>query len=344
MGNSNIAKFVFILNSNKKMPGNHTDAFRFILLGFSDHPQLHLLFFSMFLATYMMTLTGNLLILTITMADAALHTPMYFFLKVLSILEICYTSVTMLANLLSEDKTISFTGCAVQMYFFLFLGGTECFLLGAMAYDRYVAICYPLRYTHIMNHTRCSEMAAVSWISGLLTSLGHTSVIFTLPFCGSNEINHFFCDIPPVLKLACGVTYLNEIAVFMVALLFITFPFVLILVSYLLILLTILKMPSAQSRHKAFSTCSSHLLVVTLFFGTGIVTYLRPNSAYAPVTNKLLSLFYTVITPMFNPLIYSLRNKEVKGALRRTMARNCFLKGNKWLNQTHPQERRSQPR
>ncbi|XP_023967292.2 olfactory receptor 10A7 [Chrysemys picta bellii] len=313
---------------------NHTVVTQFILLGLSDLPKIQALFFLVFLATYVITLTRNLLIFTLTLADAALHTPMYFFLMNLSFLEICYTSVTlpkMLANLLSEDKTISFTGCAVQMYFFLFLGGTECFLLGAMAYDRYVAICYPLRYTHIMNHTRCSEMAAVSWISGLLTSLGHTSVIFTLPFCGSNEINHFFCDIPPVLKLACGVTYLNEIAVFMVALLFITFPFVLILVSYLLILLTILKMPSAQSRHKAFSTCSSHLLVVTLFFGTGIVTYLRPNSAYAPVTNKLLSLFYTVITPMFNPLIYSLRNKEVKGALRRTMARNCFLKGNKCI-------------
>uniref|UniRef100_A0A452GG73 Olfactory receptor n=1 Tax=Gopherus agassizii TaxID=38772 RepID=A0A452GG73_9SAUR len=295
---------------------NHTVITQFILLGLSDLPEIQVLFFLVFLATYVITLTGNLLIFTLTLADPTLHTPMYFFLINLSFLEICYTSVTlpkMLANLLSEDKTISFTGCAVQMYFFLFLGGTECFLLGAMAYDRYVAICYPLRYMHIMNNTRCSEMAAVSWISGLLTSLGHTSVIFSLPFCGSNEINHFFCDIPPVLKLACGVTYMNEIAVFMVALLFITFPFVLILVSYLLILLTILKMPSAQSRHKAFSTCSSHLLVVTLFYGTGIVTYMCPNSAYTPVTNKILSLFYTVITPMFNPLIYSLRNKEVKG-------------------------------
>ncbi|XP_050773999.1 olfactory receptor 10A7-like [Gopherus flavomarginatus] len=225
---------------------NHTVVTQFILLGLSDLPEIQALFFLVFLATYVITLTGNLLIFTLTLADAVLHTLMYFFLINLSFLEICYTSVTlpkMLANLLSEDKTISFTGCAVQMYFFLFLGDTECFLLRAMTYDRYVAICYPLRYMHIMNNIRCSEMAAVSWISGLLTSLGHTSIIFSLPFCGSNEIYHFFCDIPPVLKLACGVTYMNEITVFMVALLFITFPFVLILVSYLLILLTILKMP-----------------------------------------------------------------------------------------------------
>ncbi|XP_034643821.1 olfactory receptor 10A7-like [Trachemys scripta elegans] len=310
------------------MTGNHTDAFRFILLGFSDHPQLHLLFFPMFLATYMMTLTGNVLILTITMADAALHTPMYFFLKVLSILEICYTSVTvpkMLVNLLSGDKSISFLGCATQMYFFVALGGVECFLLAAMAYDRYVAICHPLHYPSIMNHTKCMGLASGSWLSGLVGSLGHVIIIFNLHFCVSHEINHFFCDITPVLKLACGVTFLNKVVIFTILLIFIPLPFILILVSYLLIIFTILKIPSVQGRRKAFSTCSSHLIVVTLFYGTGIINYLHPSSTSVSGMGKILSLSYSVITPMLNPITYSLRNKEVRDALKRTIIRKCFL-------------------
>ncbi|XP_014382845.1 LOW QUALITY PROTEIN: olfactory receptor 10A4-like [Alligator sinensis] len=307
---------------------NQTAITEFVLLGLSGLLELQALLFLVFLMSYIIALTGNLFIFTLTLADPALHTPMYFFLRNLSFLEISYTSVTlprMLANLLLEDKTISFTGCATQMYFLLFFGGTECFLLGIMAYDRYAAICHPLHYPCIMNNVRCTVMAAVSWLSGIFMSFGQTSVIFILPFCGSHEINHFFCDIPPILKLACGDTFLTEIVVFIVALVFITFPFVLILVSYLLIITTIMKMPSAEGRHKAFSTCSSHLVVVTLFFGTGTVMYLRPNSAYAPDIDKLLSLFYTVITPMLNPIIYSLRNKEVKEALRRVITRMCFL-------------------
>ncbi|XP_006036050.2 olfactory receptor 10A4-like [Alligator sinensis] len=308
---------------------NQTVITEFVLLGVSGLPELQALLFLVFLMSYITALTGNLLIFTLTLADSALHTPMYFFLRNLSFLEISYTSVTlpkMLANLILEDKTISFTGCATQMYFLLFLGGTECFLLGVMAYDRYAAICHPLHYTCIMNNTRCTVMAAVSWLSGIFMSFVHISVIFILPFSGSHEINHFFCDIPPVLKRACGDTFLNEIVVFVSALIFITFSFVLILVSYLLIIIAIMNMPSAEGRQKAFSTCSSHLVVVTLFYGAGIVMYLRPNSAYAPDMDKLLSLFYTIITPMLNPIIYSLRNREeVKGALRRVIARMCFL-------------------
>uniref|UniRef100_A0A8C3FS19 Olfactory receptor n=1 Tax=Chrysemys picta bellii TaxID=8478 RepID=A0A8C3FS19_CHRPI len=304
---------------------NHTVVTQFILLGLSDLPKIQALFFLVFLATYVITLTRNLLIFTLTLADAALHTPMYFFLMNLSFLEICYTSVTlpkMLANLLSEDKTISFTGCAVQMYFFLFLGGTECFLLGAMAYDRYVAICYPLRYTHIMNHTRCSEMmAAACWLCGILMPLGNVAWIFSLPYCGPNEINHFFCDIYPVLKLACGDTLRNEASILALSVLINLSSFLLVVVSYAQILSSILKTPSAKGRHKAFSTCSSHLTMVTLFYGSACAIYLRPKSNHTVEVDMLISLFYSVLSLVLNPMIYSLRNKEVKSALSRLRGR-----------------------
>ncbi|XP_065271755.1 olfactory receptor 10A2-like [Emys orbicularis] len=307
--------------------GNHTVQTKFILLGFSTLPRLQDLLFSVFLLSYLITVTGNLLIILLTLADPALHTPMYFFLRNLSFLEICYTSVTipkMLANLLSEDKTISFIDCAVQTYFSFFLGGSECFLLVSMAYDRYVAICKPLHYSVVMNRKVSTGLAAGCWLTGLLLSFSHTSVVFTLPFCRSHEINHFFCDIPPLLKLACGDTSRNEIAVFMVALFFVSFPFVLILMSYISIISTILKMPSGAGRRKSFSTCSSHLMVVMLFYGSGAIMYLKPNSSYSPDTDKFLSLSYTVLTPMLNPIIYSLRNKEVKGAFWRIMGRKRF--------------------
>uniref|UniRef100_A0A8C3S596 Olfactory receptor n=1 Tax=Chelydra serpentina TaxID=8475 RepID=A0A8C3S596_CHESE len=292
----------------------------FILLGFSNFPRLQHLLFSLFLSTYLITVTGNLLIILLTLADPALHIPMYFFLRNLSFLEICYTSVTipkMLANLLSKDKTISFIGCAVQTYFSFFLGGSESFLLASMAYDRYVAICKPLHYPVVMNRKVSTGLAAGSWLSGLLMSFGLTSMVFTLPFCSSHEINHFFCDVPPLLKLACGDTSRNEMAVFMVALFFLTFPFVLILMSYICIISTILRMPSGEGRRKSFSTCSSHLIVVTLFYGSACVMYLKPSSSSSPGTDKFLSVSYTVLTPMLNPIIYSLRNKEVKGAFWR---------------------------
>ncbi|XP_032656170.1 olfactory receptor 10A2-like [Chelonoidis abingdonii] len=299
----------------------------FILIGFSYIPSLQYLFFSVFLVTYIVTLAGNLLIIVLTLADPALHNPMYFFLRNLSFLEMCYTSAIvpkMLRNLLSGDKTISFMGCAMQTYFIFFLGGSECFLLASMAYDRYVAICKPLHYPVVMNRKVSTGQAAGSWLSGLLVYFGLTSMVFILPFCRSHEINHFFCDIPPLLKLACADTSCNEMAVFMVALFFVTFPFMLILMSYLCIISTILRVPSGAGRRKSFSTCSSHLMVVTLFFGSVCIMYLKPNPSHSPDTDKFLFLSYTIITLMLNPIIYSLRNKEVKGAFWRMVGRRRF--------------------
>ncbi|XP_029768460.1 olfactory receptor 10C1-like [Terrapene carolina triunguis] len=299
---------------------NHTSVTEFIILGFSNLPHMERLLFLLFICIYFITVLGNILILILINVDPALHAPMYFFLRNLSFLEICYTSVTlpkMMANLLSEDKTISFVGCAAQMYFFLLLGATECCLLAVMAYDRYSAICNPLRYAAIMNKTVCVRLAAGSWICGSLVALGHTTFIFTLPFCGSNVINHFFCEIQPVLTLVCGDTSWNEFQIIVAAAFIIMMPFLLILVSYIHIISTILKMSSAKGRHRAFSTCSSHLTVVVLFYGTAVFIYIRPKSSYSLDVDKLLSLFYSVVTPILNPIIYSLRNKDVKGAIRR---------------------------
>ncbi|XP_048374236.1 olfactory receptor 10A7-like [Sphaerodactylus townsendi] len=316
-----------MLTKKENIPQNSTALFEFILLGLSDEPNVQSILFSIFLVIYIIILAGNLLIILLTLLDPALHTPMYFFLRNLSFLEICYTSVNvpkMLENLMSGNKSISFLGCAVQTYFTFFLGGSECFLLATMAYDRYVAICKPLHYHVLMNSKVCLGLAVASWLSGFFMSFGHTSMVFTLSFCGSNEINHFFCDIPPLLKLACGDTSGTEIAVFAVAMIFVTFPFVLILMSYAGIIATILGISSAEGRRKAFSTCSSHLIVVILFFGSASIIYLKPNSTYSPNTDKYLSLFYTVFSPILNPIIYSLRNKEVKSAFKRIWEGKAF--------------------
>ncbi|XP_065272081.1 olfactory receptor 10A4-like [Emys orbicularis] len=307
---------------------NHTVVTQFFFVAFSNSLELQISLFFLVLLLYLITVVGNILIIMITVVDPALQSPMYFFLRNLSFLEIGYTSATipkMLVNFLSEDTSISFLGCATQMYFFSFLGITECCLLAAMAYDRYMAICHPLRYTAKMSRGVCLQLSTVSWLIGVLMGVGQTTFMFTLPYCGPNKINHFFCDLPPLLKLACTETYRNEIAVFTIAVTFVMVPFLLILVSYIRILHTILSIPSAAGRSKTFSTCSSHLIVVTLFFGSGIVTYLRPKSSYSLNTDKLLSLFYSVVSPMLNPLIYSLRNKEVKEAVRRVMARKIFI-------------------
>ncbi|XP_062994674.1 olfactory receptor 10AG1-like [Elgaria multicarinata webbii] len=306
---------------------NSTAPDNFILLGLSDDPKLQSLLFAVFLVIYILTLAGNLLIILLTLTDSSLCTPMYFFLRNLSFLEICYTSVNvpkMLNNILSGSQSISFIGCALQTYFTFFLGGSECFLLASMAYDRYVAICKPLHYPVLMSRKVYTSLAVASWLSGFFMSFGHTSMVFTLPFCDSNVINHFFCDIPPLLKLACGDTSRTEIAVFAVAMVFVTFPFILILMSYAGIIAAILKISSSEGQKKTFSTCSSHLIVVTLFFGSGCIIYLKPNSTYFPNTDKYLSLFYTVVGPILNPVIYSLRNKEVKYAFKRIWEKKCF--------------------
>ncbi|NWW50314.1 O10A4 protein, partial [Pedionomus torquatus] len=307
---------------------NHTMVSYFQFSPFSSIPEIQGSLFCLVLFMYLSSLVGNTLIIVITMVDAALHSPMYFFLKNLSFLEIGYTTSTipkMLVNFLTKRKGISFLGCATQMYAFSVLGITECCLLAAMAYDRYVAICHPLHYTTMMSWNMCFLLSALSWLIGVLMALGQTTLIFTLPYCGPNRINHFFCDLLPLLKLACADTYKNEISIYIVAVLFIMVPFLLIVVSYIQILHTIFMMPSSGGKRKTFSTCSSHLVVVTLFYGSGIVTYMRPKAFYSSSSSKLLSLSYTLMSPMMNPFIYSLRNKEVKEALKRLIAKNINM-------------------
>ncbi|XP_004869966.2 olfactory receptor 10AG1-like [Heterocephalus glaber] len=299
---------------------NVSMAKHFVLLGFSDLPNLQGFVSSVFAIIYLIILIGNGLIIITTIIDPALQRPMYFFLANFSSLEICYVSVTlprMLFNLWTQKRNISVLDCAMQLCFFLMLGTTECFLLAVMSYDRYVAICHPLRYPLLMNPKKCAQLAAGSWLSGIPVQIGQTCQIFSLHFCKSNQIHHFFCDIPPILKLACGDTFAHEVSVYVVVMLVGTVPFMLILTSYSKIVSTILRLPTAQGWTKAFSTCSSHLLVVVLFFGSASITYFRPKSNHSAGTDKLLSLFYTIVTPMFNPLIYSLRNKDLIAALKK---------------------------
>ncbi|XP_053120569.1 olfactory receptor 10A7-like [Hemicordylus capensis] len=303
---------------------NITKIDEFVLLGLSNHPELQVLLFIVFLLVYIIIIVGNMFIFIMSMVDPLLHTPMYFFLKVLAFLDICYSSVTlpkMLFNFLSENKRISYTGCAAQMFFLLFLGASECFLLAVMAYDRYVAICKPLRYMAIMNKKVCLSLTVLSWLIGNVVSLLQTTWVFTLPFCGSNQINYFFCDIPPLIKLSCIDTSSYEMQLFTATVLVIFTPFSFIIVSYCLIISNILKMTSVTGCQKAFSTCSSHLIVVTLYYGSGSLIYLSPKSINSQDSNKVLALMYTAITPMLNPIIYSLRNKDVHGAIKR-MASN----------------------
>ncbi|XP_034275780.1 olfactory receptor 10A4-like [Pantherophis guttatus] len=296
----------------------------FLLLGFSDFKSMEELLFCLVLIFYLMALIGNSLVLILTISSPTLHTPMYFFLWNLSFLEIGYTSSIspkMLVNLLSENQTISFWGCGCQMCFFLLFSVTECCLLCAMAYDRYVAICKPLQYPCIMNYKKCVKLAAISWIFGISVCLGESISIFTLPFCGSNRISHFFCDLMPVLTLTSINTYKNEVANATLTVVFGLVPLLLIVFSYILIISTILTMPVATNRHKAFSTCSSHLIVVFIFFGTIIVTYIHPNSESSVDDNRILALLYTVVTPSLNPIIYSLRNEEIKTAFKTLVSR-----------------------
>ncbi|XP_058162393.2 olfactory receptor 10A4 [Dasypus novemcinctus] len=305
------------------MWGNWTIVREFVLVSFSAlSTELQALLFVLFLSIYLVTLVGNVLIILVTTADSALQSPMYFFLRNLSFLEIGFNLVIvpkMLETLIMPDTTISFLGCAVQMYFFFFFGVAECCLLATMAYDRYVAICNPLHYPIIMSRRACAQLAAASWFSGFPVASVQTTWIFSFPFCGPNRVNHFFCDSPPVIALVCADTSMFELEALTATVLFILFPFLLILGSYVRILSTIFRMPSAEGKHKTFSTCSSHLLVVTLFYSTAILMYFRPRSSTSPENKKLLSLSYTVVTPMLNPIIYSLRNIEVKAALKRAV-------------------------
>ncbi|XP_053903965.1 olfactory receptor 11L1-like [Malaclemys terrapin pileata] len=302
---------------------NRTVITEFILLGFRNLPELQILLFLVFLVIYIVTMSGNILIIALVVADQHLHTPMYFFLGNLSFLETCYTSTIlprMLARLLTGDRTISVSGCFAQLSCFGSLAATECYLLAAMSYDRYLAICKPLRYAALMNGRLCLQLTAGSWISGFLSCVIIMCFMSQLTFCGPNEIDHFFCDFSPMLKLSCSDTSMITLVSFILASLDSPCPFLLTVTSYVCIIATILRIPSTTGRKKAFSTCSSHLIVVTVFYGTLMTVYLLPKTNTLKALNKVFSVFYTVLTPMLNPLIYSLRNKAVKEALRKVIS------------------------
>ncbi|NWS73492.1 OR5V1 protein, partial [Crotophaga sulcirostris] len=295
----------------------------FVLVGLSDAPEVCRLLFVLFFITYLATMAGNITILVAISTDTHMHNPMYFFLGNLSLLDILCPTITvpkMLEALVLENKVISFIGCAFQLFFLIDVVGTEIFLLAVMAYDRYVAICHPLQYMNIMSMKLCAHLAIGTWVVGAFNSLLHTSLVFTLFFCDSNEVDQYYCDIPPMLALSCSPTYSRELVILTVAGVLGSSAFVATLVSYIFILLAILCMNSAESRHKAFSTCGSHLTVVCLFYGTTICTYVRPSSTYSPNQDRIVSMLYGILTPLLNPIIYSLRNKEVKCALRRVIS------------------------
>uniref|UniRef100_G3VC22 Olfactory receptor n=2 Tax=Sarcophilus harrisii TaxID=9305 RepID=G3VC22_SARHA len=310
------------LKGIKSMAGgkNSTAVTRFILLGFSDYPKLNGILFVIFLVIYLITLTWNLSLITLIRTDSHLHTPMYFFLSNLSFLDICYVSSTapkMLSDFFKEKKTISFGGCAAQYFIFSGMGLTECCLLAAMAYDRYAAICNPLLYTAIMSPTLCMWMVAGSYLSGFFGSLIQLCSLLQLYFCGPDVIDHFFCDLPQLLVLSCSDTLALQILKFVIAVIFGLLSVLIIMVSYGHVVEAILKISSTQGRSKAFNTCASHLMAVTLFYGSGLSVYLRPSSNDSFSSDKVASIFYTMVIPMMNPLIYSLRNKEIKEALKR---------------------------
>ncbi|XP_005446093.1 olfactory receptor 2A12-like [Falco biarmicus] len=307
---------------------NETTVTEFILLGFSSSPALQLCLFGLFSVLYSATLMGNTLVFVLICLDHRLHSPMYFFLCHLSILDICLASNNvplMLRNLLGQGRTISFAGCGTQTHLYLIFALTECVLLAMMSYDRYVAICYPLRYALIMNWRVCLTLAAVSWAFGFIFGTLQASLALHLPFCGLYEVDNFFCEILAVLRLACTDTTANKVLIFAICVCFLLCPLALILFSYLHILANILCIRSATGWHKTFSTCGSHLTMVGLFYGNAIFMYMGPGSSNSSGREKVLSLFYSLISPSLNPLIYSLRNKQVKEALLKLQRRRRVL-------------------
>ena len=303
---------------------NQTIVSEFLLLGLPIKSKHQNLFYALFLAMYITTVLGNLLILVLICLDPHLHTPMYLFLSNLSFSDLCFSSVTMpklLQNMQSQDPSIPYAGCLTQMYFFLFFADLEDFLLVAMAYDRYVAICFPLHYTTIMGPRLCSFLVVLSWVLTTVPAMLYTLLMARLCFCADNVIPHFFCDMSALLKLSCSDTRVNELVILFIGGLIIVIPFLLIIMSYARIVSSILKVPSAKGICKAFSTCGSHLTVVSLFYGTVIGLYLCPSANNSTVKETVMAMMYTVVTPMLNPFIYSLRNRDMKGALRRVFWR-----------------------
>ncbi|XP_077170214.1 olfactory receptor 6A2-like [Paroedura picta] len=303
---------------------NKTQVTVFILIGFPGNLRVQLTLFTIFLIVYALTIIENVIIITLIRMNVNLHKPMYLFLSNLSFLEIWYVSVTvpkMLIGFVSEKKDISFPGCMAQLYFFLGLACTECVLLAVMAYDRYVAICNPLRYPAIMSPELCIRLAAGSWLSGFVIAMGKVFFISRLSYCGPNTVNHFFCDVSPLLNLACTDMSLAELMDFLLALLILLGPLSATIASYFCIISTVLRIPSAKGRKKAFSTCTSHLLVVTIFYAASLFIYARPKALTSFDSNKLVSVVYTVLTPLINPIIYCLRNQEFKEALKKATKR-----------------------
>ncbi|XP_055990918.1 olfactory receptor 10R2-like [Sorex fumeus] len=299
----------------------------FFLVGFSNLGDVQLILFAVFLCLYLIILSGNITIVTVIHLDRSLHTPMYFFLGILSISETCYTFVIlpkMLVNLLSLFRTISYNNCAVQMFFFLGFAVTNCLLLGVMGYDRYVAICHPLRYPVLMSWKICVQLAAACAVLGFLFSLTGTLLVFTLPFCGPNKVNHYFCDISPVIRLACAEAYINELVIFIGGVIALMVPMTFICISYGFIVRTILRIPSTEGKRKAFSTCASHLTVVIIHYGCASSVYLRPSAKHSSGKDRLVTVTYTVVTPLLNPMVYSLRNKDVQMAIRKVIGRGGF--------------------
>ncbi|XP_062053414.1 olfactory receptor 5AP2, partial [Lepus europaeus] len=306
---------------------NQTEVKEFILLGLTDNPDLQGVLFVLFLSIYLTTMVGNLGMIILIKIDPCLHTPMYFFLSSLSFVDASYSSsVTpkMLVNLVSENKAISFSGCAAQFFFFGSFLGTECFLLAMMAYDRYAAIWNPLLYPVIMSGRICFLLIATSFLAGFGNAAIHTGMTFRLSFCDSNRINHFYCDTPPLLKLSCSDTRINGIVIMAFSSFNVISCVMIVLISYLCILIAILKIPSKEGKYKTFSTCASHLMAVTIFFGTILFMYLRPTSSYSMEQDKIVSVFYTVVIPMLNPLIYSLKNKDVKGVIKKILQKHIL--------------------
>ncbi|XP_043435002.1 olfactory receptor 5T2-like [Prionailurus bengalensis] len=307
---------------------NHTEVTIFVLKGFTDKLELQTILFFLFLAIYLFTMMGNLVLVSLVIGDSRLHNPMYYFLSVLSSVDACFSSVitpNMLVDFMSKNKIISFLGCATQMFLAVTFGTTECFLLAAMAYDRYVAIYDPLLYSVSMSPRVYVPLIVASYVGGILHASIHTVATFSLSFCASNEIRHVFCDIPPLLAISCSDTHTNQLLLFYLVGSIEIITILIVLISYGFILLAILKIHSAAGRRKVFSTCGSHLTGVSIYHGTILFMYVRPSSSYALDHDMIVSMFYSIVIPMLNPIIYSLRNKDVKEAMKRVFQKNWFI-------------------
>uniref|UniRef100_A0A452QLS7 Olfactory receptor n=2 Tax=Ursus americanus TaxID=9643 RepID=A0A452QLS7_URSAM len=315
------------LEMTLKIMRNHTAVTEFILLGLTDDPQWQVVLSIFLLVTYMLSVTGNLIIITLTLSDPHLQTPMYFFLRNFSFLEISFTSVCIprfLVTIMTKDRTITYNGCVTQLFFFIFLGVTEFYLLAAMSYDRYVAICKPLHYMTIMSNRACILLVFSSWLAGFLVIFPPVILLLQLDFCASNIIDHFICDSSPILQLSCTNTRFLELMAFFLAVVTLMVTLTLVILSYTYIIQTILRIPSMSQRKKAFSTCSSHMIVVSLSYGSCIFMYIKPSARERVTLNKGVAVLNTSVAPLLNPFIYTLRNQQVKQAFKNMVRRMAF--------------------